>query len=530
MSPDQRGSTHRGQHAPVAAKNYELVRMGGKPQDDLVIEFAGEDGRNAVFSAAQLPLLQWHPVLAETFRRRVGPAGTRRTLASARSLWTTLGRFMRYLASLPAPPVTPQQLTPIHVDAYVRSRIRALGGMWGFSDFMELRPLLQESPLRDALDASVHNYLDHRRPRVRPPSLAGYSDGEFARLVDAARTDVADIRARIDASERLLAAWTAEPTALGQFKADRAAELSTIAATGVVPRLNGVKTPERVRLAQKLFITASDREALLLLLVAVTGRNPEVLKELPHEHRVIEGQAVEVQVIKRRRGPQRWHDTMTWEIGSPHRELHTPGGLYLLLHRLMARGRGFSESESIWSTWRCAQATVGIGVGEHRDPYAAALAGSLRFQAWAQKHDLFEDSAGEEARRPLPIDLRRVRTSVEVRRTRALGGHLPSAARSHTTDVLFESYLRGDPTTREWAEEVVSQAMSDAETSALAAHRRTLAANGGGTHLRIDATAPPEQAQHEGAWNACTDPESHPATGRPCRRISYLIASTAPTA
>lgn len=120
----------------------------------------------------------------------------------------------------------------------------------------------------------------------------------------------------------------------------------------------------------------------------------------------------------------------------------------------------------------------------------------------------------------MPVKVTRIRTTVEVRRTRATGGHLPSAARSNTVAVLFANYLRGDATARAWAEEVLGDAVADAEQAALAVQRDTLAATGH-TSLRIEPT-PPNTPAHEGAWNACTDPQSHPATGRPCRRVSYL--------
>ena len=52
----------------------------------------------------------------------------------------------------------------------------------------------------------------------------------------------------------------------------------------------------------------------------------------------------------------------------------------------------------------------------------------------------------------LKLDMNRLRTSVEVRRTRQMGGHLPSAARTNTMQTLWSSYLRGDPAVTEWAE------------------------------------------------------------------------------
>lgn len=92
---------------------------------------------------------------------------------------------------------------------------------------------------------------------------------------------------------------------------------------------------------------------MLVLLVAVTGRNIETVKELPAHHRLLDGRAVEVQLTKRRRGAGRWVQTVTWEIGPPGRELHHPGGLYLLLHRLMASGRELSTGpSSFWAVWR----------------------------------------------------------------------------------------------------------------------------------------------------------------------------------
>ena len=100
--------------------------------------------------------------------------------------------------------------------------------------------------------------------------------GGLSRLVEAARTDVAAIRARIDAGERVLAAWKSDPTALAQSEASLAAELSTMATTGIVPRFSGVKKPERIRLAQNLLTTMSDREAALgtMAMSWISGAQP----------------------------------------------------------------------------------------------------------------------------------------------------------------------------------------------------------------------------------------------------------------
>ncbi|MFD3458262.1 hypothetical protein ACFWVM_00965 [Nocardia fluminea] len=388
-----------------------------------------------------------------------------------------------------------------------------------------MRPLLLLPPLRDLLDPRALSVIARQVPRVGavPGGPASYSDGEFARIVEAARADVAAIRDRIDASERLMNVWIDDPSALSGAEAEQAARLVDIAATGVVPRVKGIGADERrarIALARSLYFTRADREALLVLMVAVTGRNSETVKELPAEHRILgENSAVELRVVKRRRGPQSWYDTVTWEIGAPHRQLHTPGGLYLLLHRLTARSRAISGSTTIWSIWR--NAFRGFSnPDEHVDPFSAGLAASLNFKRWSAEHGLTADPVGINATRsPLAVSLRTVRTSVEVRRTRAVGGHLPSAARSNTTNVLFTNYLRGDASVRAWAEEVIGEAVADAEQAALAAHRGRLAGTGR-TSVHVDPLA--DTIGHEGAWSACADPDAHPGTGRPCRTVSYL--------
>jgi hypothetical protein len=274
-------------------------------------------------------------------------------------------------------------------------------------------------------------------------------------------------------------------------------------------------------MARHLFVLREDLAALLTLLVAVTGRNVETMKELPAEHRVLEGRAVELQLVKRRRGAGRWNETVTWEIGAPGRELHTPGGLYLLLHRLMARSRGFSGSVSLWSIWRQRLLPpFPVGAIGHTDPFAVSLSGSsVDFRAWAARtHDLAADAAtGGTGSTPLRVHMGRLRTSIEVRRTRHLGGHLPSAARSNTIPVLFRNYLRGDPTTIDWAQDVIGSALLDAERAALDAHRRSLDPLTSSPVVLSIGIPAQRGAGHETGWTACTDPDRHPRTGQPCR-------------
>ncbi len=509
---DGRGSTRRGRRAELPASSSYEPRP--EPSADcgvgLAVPFVGEDGRRHVFDVGAFPLPGWHPMLAAALAQLIGPAGSRRTLPSARGVWGTMARFVRALAQTADPPAHPRALTSSQVEAYFQRRRLSVSAQSVGVELLGLRSLFRTSPLQAQLAAEVLDYLSRRATIPRTTTKSGYSDGELARILQAARADVAALRDRIDAGEHLL-------SSLGDDPDGARAAVRGIAATGEIPRERG-----RRALAGQLFITRPDLEPLLVLLTALTQRNVETIKELPAEHRILEGRAVELQVIKRRRGRQRWTETVTWEIGPPHRELHTPGGLYLLAHRLMARGRTWSAASSIWSIWRNVDRSRPT-VSEHRDPFAHKLDASLKLPAWSARHQLRTDPRPDGSTDPLTIDCVRVRTSMEVRRTRAVGGHLPSAARSNSVAVLFADYLRGDQTTIEWAHDVTAEALVDAEREALGAHQSALAESGRAT-LRIHATSsPPEVASAaEAAWNACVDPRSHPATQKPCQRVSFL--------
>lgn len=459
---------------------------------------------------------RWRRPVAAAFAALVGPAGTRRTLASARSAWYPVQRFVHFLARADCPPASPGELVEEHVKQFLTDR-----GRWGMKELEELRLLFRQEPLASMISSAVHSHAAQRINLTLPPR-SGYSDGEFAALTAAARRDVAALRDRIDHGEAQLATWQSTPEAFSAEESEVMRTLAGITETGVVPRipvtLHDQERIWRTQLAQQIFVTRSDREPLLVLMAALSGRNAETIKELPVEHRILDdGRAVELLVVKRRRGPQRWYDTVTWEIGPPHRELHTPGGLYLLMHRLMARGRALTGSQSVWSVWRNGRTDPPIGsLREHHDPFARRLDAGLEFRRWAATHDLRADPLETDGPAPaLAIDMGRIRTSVEVRRTRRLGGHLPSSVRSNTTNVLFSNYLQGDPTVKDWAEDVVSDAVRDAEQSALAAHRNRIA------ELVVEPDAQDTDLQH-GAWTACTDPEQRPETGRPCRDVSFL--------
>jgi hypothetical protein len=293
--------------------------------------------------------------------------------------------------------------------------------------------------------------------------------------------------------------------------------LVELAATGEVPRFRfptGAPHPRaRMDYARRLFLVSSDLPPLVVLGVAVSGRNGETIKELPAEHRLLEDRAVQLQVVKRRRGAGRWFDDVVWEIGPPSRQLHTPGGFYLLLLELTARSRAFSGSTTAWSVWFNGGVHDGFAGGGHADPFAAMLSRGLELGRWARRCGLTDEDGA-----PLELTLNRLKTTVERRTTRAVGGHLPSAVRTNTQDVLFTSYLAGDPTVRDWAEGLVADAVVDAEDAARAAHQRVLAGNGG--PVRVVPADPVSRATAT-AFTSCTGIQDSPFNDGICR-ASFL--------
>jgi hypothetical protein len=161
----------------------------------------------------------------------------------------------------------------------------------------------------------------------------------------------------------------------------------------------------------------------------------------------------------------------------------------------------------LWSSWRNGYKARVSGAEEHFNPFGTSLQANLDAPGWIARHGLTVDAppVGDQegpdtvrtAAAPLRLDFNRLKTSVEVRRTRELGGHLSSAVRTNTIPVLFRNYLRGDPTVVEWAHEIIGEAIIDAEQSALAAHQRALQAAGGALQV-ISGPAEVNRLEHAG--------------------------------
>ncbi|MFD3612607.1 hypothetical protein ACFWXA_31985 [Streptomyces atroolivaceus] len=493
--PNQRRRPGRGQISPQPEGFYEpdIVREEAGP----VIEFFGEDGRRATYSFADLPCSGLHADLAAAWARRTGATGGLRTRGAADHSWGVVTRLVKWLGELSRPPRTLRGLTLSHLRRFDQHRRQTVQGTNVVLEMAQVRALLKDIEPADLLREEVREYL-HRpgqlygrwreeRSKEPPP---GYSDREFAAIMAAARKDVVAIRQRLRASRTLIDRLETAPHTLSEDEQARAEELTRMLRTGEVPppmkaKGNGGHLPDLAAQrdhAGQVFLTTQDLPALMLMGVGLSGRNGETVKELSAAHRVLDGRAVAVNLIKRRRNKTRTRKTIHWEVGSESSRLHTSGGWFLLLHEMAESSRAFSRSQRVWSIWtgdtaggpeefRAARSTA----KGHIDPFSLKLARQFEWNKWVARHGLTADAANDDTEpEPLVLTLNRLKKTAEVRTTRAVGGHLPSVSRTNTPDVSFLHYLRNDPTIRDWAEEILTEALEDTEASARAFRGRIL--------------------------------------------------------
>ncbi|MDJ0363413.1 hypothetical protein [Rhodococcus sp. H29-C3] len=483
--------TGRDQIAPQPDGYYDPGTIEQMMSGSPTVHFHGEDNRTTRYSFAQLPCSELHDTLAVAWATRIGPVGGLRTRSGADNGWNTLKRFLKFLGDHPQPPTRLDRVTVVHLEGYHAQELARTTPPQASREITALKAILRHVPGTE-LDSAVGEYVSRKRESPHPQqpktsAVIGYSDREFMAIMAAARSDVAAIRARLRSSQQLLESYALQPHTLSAAERERGAKLSEMAATGVVPpplrpsAVSGsvIDLAGWVTKAAELFVTTQDLLPLLVLGVGLSGRNGETIKELAHDHRVLDDRAVAVNILKRRRGKARTRETVHWEGSTKDAELRTPGGFFLLLHELTSGSRAFSNSRRVWSIWtrdnfRGPKDFIGTRAAAHGhiDPFELEVSRWLEHRKWISRHSLTADDSA-----PLVLSMNRLKTTVEVRRTRAVGGHLRSASRTNTPDVSFVHYLRSDPRIRDWADEVLTEALHEAEHNAHAFRGRILGAS-----------------------------------------------------
>lgn len=424
------------------------------------VSFHGNDDRRHSYDTKSIPLSALHHSMCVAFAEASGFDGNLRTERSATGSWRALRRFVVYLSRDAAPPRAWSQVIRSHVTGFERHRSAASSSASAAREMHVIRRILSNLPPDDELAPEVRTMFYRRWAVNSRRQVSGYDDPTFRSIVNAAKADIRRIVKRIEHGESLVEAWKRDPSTVPSDSVALAKSLALIDGGSSVRPEPGSKDgwDVRHRIARNLYLTYDDLTPLLVLLVAVSSWNSETVKELPSAHQVHDSTSVSLEVTKRRRGAGRWVSTEMWEIGYGSRELDRPGSLFLLAHRLTERARMRCGTDRLWAVWTNGPKHERAGsVGTHFAWQSGLAQAPLHLSRWAKSHGLTERGA------PLRLELNRVRTSALVRMTRQLGGHLPSAARSNTQDVLFSSYLQGDTTVREWAADVVEEAFEESE-------------------------------------------------------------------
>ncbi|WP_435217127.1 hypothetical protein [Streptomyces sp. bgisy034] len=416
----------------------------------------GQEQRDYDFSGLHMaPGLR--DALVAAFVKRTAPGAGLTSLHSVNKVHSAVVRLDRYLATLAWPPTQVAQLTAAHIDGFHESRkhldtIRV--------DLSQLRQLLAVADgVSDAVSARLAGPLPKQ---ILGEGRQSYSRAELKRIAEASRADLRAAAARIRGNRELLRRFRAgEDVAQGDGMVARRLELLDWAdrfadvprasapppsASSPFPRPRAwvSKLGSVVEFVSALHLTIAEAAAGAVLLAAMTGENPEVILKTPAVHHRADGYTGDsataiVSLCKPRRGRRAFMDLALSEVPdwislpakpgqvTTRDKLHTPFGLYLLLHELTARSRALVGSDRLLVGY-CAAGGKGASRGLRQLTYAGLHVAQLgRTQGLLRDEP---DERGGPVPLPLRLDLLRL-TFIELHQ-------MPVA---HTEQTAATSYL-----------------------------------------------------------------------------------------
>lgn len=443
--PDHRPATPRG--LLVEADGTRVVRCFS--QD-------GENRRDYDFSRLRMaPALR--DALLAAFVKRTRPGSGLTSLHSVDKVYGAVVRLDRYLATLAWPPTQMAHLTAEHIDGFYESR-RHIDNIR-----VELSDLRQLLALADGVSDAASARLASPLPKqIRGKGRQSYSRAELKRIAEASRADLRVAAARIRGNRELLRRVRGgEDVAQGDPVVARRLELLDWADRFAdVPRASAPPPSARspvprpctwvsrlgsvVEFVSALHLTIAEAGAGAVLLAAMTGENPEVILKTPAVHHRADGYTGEkataiVGLRKPRRGRRAYMDLALSEIpdwisipAGPEEvttrdELHTPFGLYLLLHELTARSRALAGSDRLLVGY-CAAGGRGASRGLRPLIYAGVHVAQL-----GRTQGLVRDEVAERGE-PVPLALR-----LDLLRLTFIELHQRPVA--HTEQTAVTSYL-----------------------------------------------------------------------------------------
>lgn len=440
---------------PGAGPRTAWGLLAGDPRGLVVRCFdqQGEDQKDFDFSGFVMaaPL---RDALVAAFVKRTAPGAGLTSLSSSRNAYLPLARLDLFLATLPSPPAEIAELTPEHLDGFYRHRAHVGSAA---AELEQLKMLLGNA---EGLSGAVTARL--ARPMPKKPKAErkeSYSKAEIKRIAQAARLDLRAAAARIRRNRALLArARQGEvPAGLDRDTRRRLELLESVDRIADVPRRarpvkRGGHPPVKwlgdfgtvLEVVSWLHLTRAEVAAGAVLLGVMTGENPDVIIKAPALHHRADGYTggpgtAIVALRKPRRQSRAYMDLALSEVPdwisipedlrglSARDELHTPFGLYMLLHELTSRSRALAGGNRLLVGYG---ASGGSGVGRGLRPMAA---GGMQVSLLGRTHGLTADTPDEDGR-PVPLPVR-----LDLLRLSFIELHQKPVA--HTTQTAATQYL-----------------------------------------------------------------------------------------
>ncbi|MFI5942888.1 hypothetical protein ACIBCB_21890 [Streptomyces uncialis] len=356
-----------------------------------IVRCYSQDGENRVdldVSALALPEAL-HGSLTAALVLRTTPGKGLTAVESVKKAYRALVNFTRYLTGLEVVPQSASELTKEHFDGFYKHR-RDKGIKRASNELADLRlVLIRAKGLNDGLAGRLAGALP-ARPEGEPAH--SYSRHELKRIAQAARTTLRTAAKRIRSNRELLEQFRA-----GEIDVSRDTDLRRrlqilehLDRFGDVPRRMRntagkyqnspepwVTTRGKVKeIVGWLYLTPEEIAAAAVLFGVMTGQNPEpIVKMTAAHHRADGGVGLGTAIVslrKPRRQSRAYMDLALSEVPdwisipdqpdqmSTRDILHTPFGLYVLVHELTVRARQLAGSNRLLVTYM----TSGGGPGD----------------------------------------------------------------------------------------------------------------------------------------------------------------------
>ncbi|MFJ2745847.1 hypothetical protein ACIO3O_40020 [Streptomyces sp. NPDC087440] len=397
----------------------------------------GEDRSDLDVSVLTMPDALREAMVAALVVRTAPGGGLTSCHSFKKSFWV-LRTFDGYLAGLERVPQRALEVAPEHFDGFGDHR-RGKGIKVVRSELTELRQLLLRTEgISGTLSGRLAGSLP-ARPRNEPAH--SYSQTELKRIVHAARATLRAADARIRGNRALLEQFRsgALDVSADVHLRRRVQILDHLERVGDLPRrrCRGGDLPQRWVRARGtvrdvvgwLYLMPEEVAAAAVLFGVMTGQNTEVICRMPAAHHRADGGVglgtAIVGLRKPRRQNRAYMDLALSEVPdwisipeqpgelSARDALHTPFGLYVLVHDLTARARHFTGGNRLLVAYMVSgPGKVGEGRGWRPIPTNGALVSKLG-RSWNLPSDEVKKDGRPVPMRPLSLETLRM-TYVEL--------------------------------------------------------------------------------------------------------------------